>query len=261
VYFSGGVASVPATLHVARGLFADRCLVGSSGGALLAAFLSLRREERGEKRDFLNLCGRVAKMYTWSEVYGALRGWVRDVTGGAACTMRQWCAKRAFSPVLYDFERRRPVVVGPGKHSVAYVLACCVLRDAPARSLPALPEPWIDVETVLHPSLLSRAIVPPVALHFTSCLDRGLRPGPGDVMGLQEQALHAPPCSLTWNVPLPHGGASLLPSALLPSRWPGLLSLRWSQAAATASAEDRVVFALGFLAWALLGLVLERESV
>ena len=256
VYFSGAVASVPATLHVAGELFAHRRLVGSSGGALLAAFLSLRQEHRDEKRNFLNLCGRVAGMSTWAEVYGALRGWVRDVTGGAACTMRQWCAQCAFSPVLYDFERARPVVIGPGRHAVAYVLACCVLRDAPARGLPALPEPWIDVETVLHPSLLSRALVPPVALHFTSCFDRSLRPEPGDVMGLQEQALHAPPCSLTWNVPLPHSDASLLPSALIPSRWPGLLSLRWARAAATASAEDRAVFALGFLAWALLGLIL-----
>ena len=254
VYFSGSVASILATLHVTQKLFAtaNHCLVGSSGGALLAAFLSLQREESKEQRAFVKMCGRLAKMYLWSEIFGTLRNWVRDVTGGAACTMKQWRAKfTGFSPVLYDFERDRPVVVGSGKHAVAYILACCILRDAPAQSLPAdLLEPWIDVETVLHPSLLCRALAPPVALHFTSCVEQSLAPKPGDVMGLQERTLHAPPCSLTWNVPLSDIGDT---ASLLPGSWPGLLGLRWSQnAMAKPSTENRALFALRFLVWVLL---------
>jgi len=261
VYLSGSVAAVPGGLPIAQRLLqkpgAANCLVGSSGGALLAAFLSLGASEPAERRQFLELCTRLPSLRSQEERQGALRDWVQDITGGAACTMKQWSARfRGFHPIVYDWARSRPVMVpsGSSAHGVAFVLSRCILHETPSESLPVRPEAWMDVEEILPPSLLCRTLRPFPVLHFTAGREVGL-PGPqtltaADVLNVQERMLETPPAQLTWRTSLP-AAKSDLASWLHAGGWSSFLKGPRTVSLHLSQGEDAslVVFALAFIVW------------
>jgi hypothetical protein len=250
LYLSGNLDTVAETLETLLHLFPrlapDACVVGSSGGALLAAFLTQGRCA-GQRRRFEALAARLQR--SWPEALDAARAWVRDATGGAACSMRQWTSRHApFRALLYDYQRMRPVVVGESSAlPVAFVLASAVLREDPSRAFPATP--WVDVEDVLSDTLLARCLRPPVALHFAGPQE------PPDTQSLtsligRASSVSAPPAHLTWSTSLasPRRDTSNALASLLCTRWSGFLTPQRERASAPQLASQ---LALALCAWTL----------
>lgn len=260
IYISGGCASILTLFAIIRPLFASeahsRCVIGSSGGALLATFLSMGGSELCVRRRFIQLCQDISGAMNWHSLHQMLRDWVRDITGGAACTMKQW--RNLFAPLhllVYDYSRARPLLVDPlSNRPVAFVLACCLLHDTPSYALPPhLPETWVDVENVIPPCALCTVISPPVALHFTSTTILKDMVGCNvatKVLHLQERALSRPLQHLTWQA-IRLAPDSNFGSLLHPKGWSNLLRSRQCQTShQTCSDENECVqFALGFVAW------------
>ena len=235
IYISGGITSILSTFAVLRPLCTRSehklCCVGSSGGALLVAFLSMGVTTSGERRRFFQLCQDLPEAVNWNSLHELLRDWVREITGGAACTMKQWRAR--FGPLrvlVYDYARARPVLVDAKScRTVAFVLASCLLHDTPAYALPPnLPEHWMDVEYVIPPCTLCKAIKPAVALHFTSVStleEKSEGNAAAQVLHLQEKALRSPLQHLTWQT-VRVAPESNFGSLLHPKGWSSLLRAR-----------------------------------
>ena len=118
IYISGGCASILTLFAILRPLFAKEfhslCVIGSSGGALLVTFLSMGITTLCVRRRFIQLCQDISGAMNWQNLHQMLRDWVREITGGAACTMKQW--RNLFGPLhllVYDYSRARPILVDP----------------------------------------------------------------------------------------------------------------------------------------------------
>lgn len=274
IYISGGITSILSTFAVLRPLCTRSehklCCVGSSGGALLVAFLSLGVTTSGERRRFSQLCKDLPAAVNWNSLHELLRAWVREITGGAACTMKQWRAR--FGPLqvlVYDYARAKPVLVDANSscRTVAFVLASCLLHDTPAYVLPAnLPEHWMDVEYVIPPCTLCKAIQPPVALHFTSVSmleEKSEGNVAAQVLHLQEKALRSPLQHLTWQT-VCLAPESNFGSLLHPKGWSSLLRARRTlppDFIESSGDVECVKFALGFIVWVVVLLTLAAAPI
>ena len=261
VYLSGSISAVPAALPVLAYLFPGRPafyaprLIGSSGGTVLAAFLSLGAVESEERRLFTELCTILSVTQRWADLHGLLRTWVREMTGGAACTMRQWSARFSdFHAIVYDYAQSRTRVIScsTSRHTVAFVLASCLLQGSTlAHSFPAgRAETWVNVEEILPASFLARCITPPPALHFTSMHSVESR-GPtttAELLNVQHSMLSAAMVHLTWTTVLPCAKRSLW--SVVSPWWASFLTPGHPRLSRSESEE--VVgarFALAFCAW------------
>ena len=260
LYISGSAADAQLLLPVLQPLVADGCryeLLGSSGGALLAAFLSLGSVDASEKRDFLTLCQKLHRpTVSWPCCLEAVRAWVRAVTGGAACSLRQWRARcgRGFSVLVYDAQSSMPVILGADERlGVADVLASACVRGSPSFDVPERPGlPWADIETVLPSTLICSALRPLPFLHLTSNAGRrrqesGTTPQLEAVCDCYETMFSVPPCVLTWRAHTAQEPASAL-ALFDPSRWSQGLSCRRAPPAMQSSTP----FALGLLVWTIV---------
>ena len=268
MYISGSLGGVARLIPVLTRLWSPRggpnTILGSSGGVLLAAFLSLSPTSVNEERAFIALVDTLRLSRIWTETIDATRAWVRSLSGGASCTMRQWAARFAgFSALVYDYSSARPVLVtSESRVSVAALLAHAVLRDTPTQNLPlAVRQTWIDVEAVAPSSFLVRAIAPPPGLHFSSrpCAEEQqaagscLIPGAPYVDLAYERMLRLPPVHLTWTVIVPHA-SSLAAAVFNPSRWSEFLrSKKWAHPSNAVDGECALVpFALALVTWVLV---------
>jgi len=276
IYVSGSVKSAVELLPILQAFMGSSTgcrprLIGSSGGALIAAFMSLGSVSPGEKRDFLALCETLGRpSLSWQHCLFAVRGWVRAVTGGAACNLRQWRDRcgRGFSVLVYDYSSASPVMLGQDAQveiahdriGVADVLASACIRSTPSFDVPMRPGlPWTDVEAVIPAAMLCFALNPRPLLHFTSSETEGtgLTPCSPQLRSLcdcYEAMFKVEPSLLTWRVHTPQVPDSAL-AIFHPSRWSqGLISRHG--AAAHAGTNSHTIFALGLLVWVLANCLL-----
>lgn len=267
VYVSGSLRGVSRLLPVlgalTKGGGGQLHIVGSSGGALLSAFLSLAPTSLNEERAFSTLVDVLLVSRTWNETLSTLRAWVRTLSGGAACTMRQWAARfHNFSVIVYDYSRSRPILVSAidSRVSVAALLAQAILRESPFQNISScMPNAWIDVEAIMPASLLVRALVPPPGLHFSSrAAPEEPTPAPARIPGapyvdqVYEHLLDLPPVHLRWTVTVPEV-ASAAAAVFNPSRWSSFVRSKWSRRSDEANAQpDLIGFALAFIVWTVL---------
>jgi hypothetical protein len=265
VYVSGSLRGVSRLLPVlsalTKGGGGQLRIVGSSGGALLSAFLSLAPASPEEERTFVALVDALLWSRSWNETLATLRAWVRSLSGGAGCTMRQWAARfNDFQVAVYDYSRSRPILVGADSRApVASLLAHAILRESPSQTLPFhLPDAWIDVEAIIPAGLLARALVPPPGLHFTSrpapeepALTPARIPGAPYVDQAYERLLDLPPVHLAWAVTVPEAASAA--AFFNPSRWSSFVRSKWSRRAGQEDAQpDLTGFALALLVWTVL---------
>lgn len=260
IYVSGSVTTTLVNFDIIRKLFLPLndsfCCIGSSGGALLSAFLSLDTTASCERRRFLNMTTLLTETKTWEDVHTTLRTWVGQISGGAACTMKQWSSRfKPLNLVVYDYARARPIIVDSYDSSVtvAFALASSILHDTPAHPLPRdRLKHWIDAECVVPPSLLCYALIPKVAFHFTGVsVINGESNAAAEILDLQEKSLSRPLAHLTWNAKCMTSESDDLGSILHPRGWSGVLRARWSKPQSSHDCNDSkcIEFALGFIAW------------
>jgi len=237
---------------------------------MLVAFLSLGSTTSSERRLFFQLCQELTTAVNWTNLHELIRAWVREMTGGAACTMKQWATRfGALRVLVYDYSLGRPILVdsNSSNRTVAFVLACSLLHDTPAYALPpSLPEHWMDVEYVIPPSALCKALCPPVALHFTS-VSMPEEPTESNVaahvLHLQEDALCAPIQHLTWRTVRTFPGSDF-GSILHPKGWSSLLRARRKLPTECMEHSGEAActpFALGFVVWTLVLLALAAVPI
>ncbi|CAK0849474.1 unnamed protein product [Prorocentrum cordatum] len=148
------------------------CLVGGSGGALVAACLSLESSAASVERRFRDVCKSLeAPSEQWEARVAMAETWVRELMGGAACTMRQWSERyRAFHVLLFDCASLVPKLIcsDDSRARVAGVLALATARESPSCGLPRQGTWFADVEPFLPAGLLAPHLQPPVLVHFAA---------------------------------------------------------------------------------------------
>ena len=217
---------------------------------MLTAFMTLGHVDTCESQRFVALCESLASARDWRQVLSALRAWVREVTGGAACSMRQWAARfSSFHVVVFDCETFRPRVVTDGADSVAFVLASALLHEDITQ--PPRENRWMDVEEVVPASALCLCVRPAPFFHFTT-----EAPSPPlSILNAQTIMLQAPSVHFTWQAAWPEPQRGLL-SLFTSHGWQSFMIPRVSCRRETNVQQVLCMFALGFLPWLVVPFVL-----
>ena len=246
-------------------------LVGSSKGALIALFFSLGLQDQGTKREFFETC-RFLQNSTLSleQKRSILCTWIKAISGGGACTLRQWRARgvRNFYIFLYDYSAHMPILVDcQNNYKVVDVIIHACLRESPSFNIPkSLLHSWIDVETIIPPSVLCNALKPVPLLHFASSSKFELkRPWNSSfdsqiLIDIYDAMLSKLPTTLTMifhTSELPESGLAVFD----PRRWcRGLASGQTSTINITPDKTPLTRFTIAFLTWNLITIYLHGRD-
>ena len=242
MYCSGPVAGIPALLPIIEHLGGVE-VVGSGGGALLAAFAALPQDSSTQRR-FLRLCDELTR----GDVLPPLRSWVRDVSGGAACSLRQWRQRYGpFAAIVFDLTSLRPRLFDCSQRmAVAELLAGALQHETPERKLRGS---FINIEEMLPASLIARCLRPAPLLHFQVAAAPTEGRSLADLLNVQTSLLEKNTVHLCWTARLP-----VQPSSACTWLSPGWSSFcRPRQAPVLPDAKAALPFALALLAWLFVG--------
>ena len=174
-YFSGCCCDTEKErLHLIDELFLKNqnvILIGSSGGALLASFFALGLDDDISKQEFFYFYHSFQNLtLTWHKKYNMLKDWIKSLTGGGLCTIRQWRARatRDFAMIVYDYKLHHPILINSSSNwCIADVLIGANFRETPSFHVPKIiPNPWVDVENIIPSSILCSSLKPIPIIHF-----------------------------------------------------------------------------------------------
>ena len=244
-------------------------LIGSSGGSLFAAYFALGLSDDISKYEFVAVCNSFQKFtLTWDEKYNILRDWIKSLTGGAMCTVRQWRARsiRNFAIMVYDQEKHSPLLISHlDNFHLADVLLSACFRESPSFTYAdTFKYPWIDIENIINSTVICSSLKPSPLLNFTckssfelkrpwnTCLDSQI------VLDLYDAMLVQLPTTLTMTfqqASLPESGLAVFD----PYRWcRGLMHNQTKPHVDCSLKHDYVqCFSASFLTWYLVACFIE----